>query len=169
MTDTWWCMTRLSIDNGVNEFGYSTNYVHGRRAPGWDMAIAANSCQDSHLALVHIPNDYYHFFTSAIFRVLFNDDYGDDNGNIGWTNRHDFLNLSITPVGCSLFAPTHLVDRYFRPVAKQFNNLLSQSKTKRPTVEICNDEFLAVQVDGQGLDAAQRVLELTGPLAMAGM
>ena len=34
---------------------------------------------------------------------------------------------------------------------------------------ISAEEYVVVQVDGEGLDAGQRVLELTTPLAMAGM
>ncbi|RMZ84058.1 hypothetical protein DV737_g1271, partial [Chaetothyriales sp. CBS 132003] len=37
------------------------------------------------------------------------------------------------------------------------------------SVEISYEEYTAIQVDGQGLDAGQRVLELTSPLAMAGI
>ena len=32
-----------------------------------------------------------------------------------------------------------------------------------------SEEFVAVSVEGEGLEAGQRVLELTTPLAMAGM
>ena len=34
---------------------------------------------------------------------------------------------------------------------------------------ISREDYMVIQVDGQGLDAGQRVLELTRPLAMAGM
>lgn len=36
-------------------------------------------------------------------------------------------------------------------------------------IHISEDDYIVIQVDGQGLDAGQRVLELTSPLAMAGM
>lgn len=64
-----------------------------------------------------------------------------------------------------------MVDRYLMPLAKQLNSLIgdSKSRSKTSTIEISKDEYVVVQVDGQGLDASERVLELTGPLAMAGM
>jgi hypothetical protein len=36
-------------------------------------------------------------------------------------------------------------------------------------LSISQDDFIAMQVYGEGLEAGQRVLELTSPLAMAGM
>jgi hypothetical protein len=51
------------------------------------------------------------------------------------------------------------------PLANKFNKLASSSQQ----VWISGDDFIAMQVEGQGLDAGRRVLELTGPLALAGM
>lgn len=46
-----------------------------------------------------------------------------------------------------------------------------QNRTLRGTgdVSVSAEDYVVVQVDGEGLDAGQRVLELTSPLAMAGM
>lgn len=123
------------------------------------------------MVLVHIPNDCYPFFVQPILRILFGESYGSDSHSTAWTDRHDFLNLSITPIGCSLICSTALADKHLRSLANQFNNLLTntKSKTKPATIEISHDEYTAIQVEGQGLDAGQRVLDLTGPLAMAGI
>ena len=43
------------------------------------------------------------------------------------------------------------------------------ANNERDRIMISKEEFVVVQVEGQGLDAGQRVLELTRPLAMAGM
>lgn len=51
------------------------------------------------------------------------------------------------------------------PLANKFNKLATSSQE----VWISDDDFIAMQVEGQGLDAGRRVLELTGPLALAGM
>jgi hypothetical protein len=51
------------------------------------------------------------------------------------------------------------------PLASKFNTLATSSQK----VWISDDDFIAMQVEGQGLDAGRRVLELTGPLALAGM
>jgi len=39
----------------------------------------------------------------------------------------------------------------------------------RDQVSITSEDYVVMQVDGEGLDAGQRVLELTSPLALAGM
>jgi hypothetical protein len=46
------------------------------------------------------------------------------------------------------------------------NLLDAQSRSQ---VHITTEDFIVMQVDGEGLDAGQRVLELTSPLALAGM
>lgn len=125
--------------------------------------------RETHLGLVHIPNEYYHFFASALLRMIFGNDYDGDIDGVAWPDRHDFLNLSISPVGCSLVASKFLIDKYLQAQVQQFSDLLTQASHPSPSVEISHDDYVAIQVDGQGLDAGQRVLELTGPLAMAGI
>ena len=102
-------------------------------------------------------------------RLLFGEDHDEDAARISWTNRHDFLNLSITPVECSVICSRHLVDRYVRPVADMLNELYAGEVKSNPEIQISSEDYIVIQVDGQGLDAGQRVLELTSPLAMAGM
>jgi len=133
--------------------------------------------QETHLVLVHIPIELYSFCLQPILRLLFGEDDNDldpdDNGDSGgeaskipWTNRHDFLNLSITPVECSIICSRWRAERVIRPAAEALNTLYAKAG---PRIEISEDDYIVIQVDGQGLDAGQRVLELTSPLAMAGM
>lgn len=129
----------------------------------------SDGVQKPHLVLVHIPVGLFPFFIQPLFRILFGADHDDNNCEIAWIDRHEFLNFSITPVGCSLMCSKALVDKCLAPLVKQFNALAGRIKGNAAGVEISQDEYLAIQVDGQGLDAGQRVLELTGPLAMAGM
>lgn len=121
--------------------------------------------------IVHIPNEHFPFFIQPILRILFGENIDLDGIRVPWTDRHVFLNVSITPVGRSLICSKTLADRYLRPLIDQFNRFLTGDKTKAKTalVEIGHDEYIAIQVEGQGLDAGQRVLELTAPLAMAGI
>lgn len=72
-------------------------------------------------------------------------------------NQHLFLNLSITPIECSLFCSSALATQYFGLADQQ------------GWVEISKDEFTAISMEGEGLDAGQRVLELSSPLAIAGI
>jgi len=73
------------------------------------------------------------------------------------------VNISVTPVECSVVCSKELVERLFRPI---INRLSSSTKGD---VVIGEDDFVVLQVDGEGLDAGKRVLDLTSPLAFAGM
>ncbi|PKX96598.1 ACT domain-containing protein [Aspergillus novofumigatus IBT 16806] len=77
-----------------------------------------------------------------------------------------FLNFSVTPVECSIMCPRQLANKYFAPMIDNFvqNHASTQSR-----LSISQDDFIAMQVYGEGLEAGQRVLELTSPLAMAGI
>ncbi|KIW68737.1 hypothetical protein PV04_04661 [Phialophora macrospora] len=135
-----------------------------------NLISAQISFLEPHLALIHIPIELYALCLQPILRLLFGEDHDEDAAKISWTNRHDFLNLSITPVECSIICSRYLADRYVRPFADLLNNLYASGKGKPKTeIQISSDDYIVIQVDGQGLDAGQRVLELTSPLAMAGI
>ncbi|KAL1970761.1 hypothetical protein VTN77DRAFT_2595 [Rasamsonia byssochlamydoides] len=124
---------------------------------------------DDQLTLVHIPLDLYPFFVQPILRLLFNDVPAIDDQDVGEevdTSSQGFLNLSLTPVECSVVCSRQLANKYFVPLASKFNKL---APAKGSRVSISKDDFIVMQVDGQGLDAGQRALELTSPLAMAGI
>lgn len=120
--------------------------------------------QDPILTLIHIPIDVYTVFLQPILRLLIGEDHDEDAAKIPWTNRHGFLNITVTQVECSIICAKHLADRFFRPPAAHFSSLGLDHR-----VEFGNEDYIAIQVDGEGLNAGQRVLELTSPLAMAGM
>jgi len=127
--------------------------------------------QEPQLAIVHIPIELYSFFLQPLLRLLFGEDHDEDAVRVPWTNRHDFLNVSITPVEISVICSRTLADRLIRPVASSLNEIVSHGKTikTKDCIQVSADDYTAIQVDGQGLDAGARVLELTTPLAMAGM
>ena len=105
-----------------------------------------------------------------VLRLLFGEDHDEDAAKIPWTNRHQFLNISITPVECSVFCSRELADRFFRPLIEVFNGLLRSKKDEiKDIVEINPEDFIVLRVDGGGIEAGQRVLELSSPLALAGM
>lgn len=59
--------------------------------------------------------------------------------------------------------PRHLVDELFVPLIEQ----LDQKAQKQ--ISISQENFLVIQIGGEGMEAGQRVLDLTAPLALAGM
>ena len=127
--------------------------------------------KDTQLALIHIPLPLYHNFLQAILQLVLpnatRNGYENGSGAVqppkGWPCEHPFVNISITPVECSIVCSRTLARELFVPVL----NLLDLKA--RESVNITTEDFVVMQVDGEGLDAGQRVLELTSPLALAGM
>lgn len=69
----------------------------------------------------------------------------------------EFINVSFTPVECSVICPTELVDLLFaKPLSLLPSNVL-------------HEKYLAIQVDGDGVDSGSRLLEITAPLSSAGI
>ncbi|KAL2409069.1 hypothetical protein ABEF93_008511 [Exophiala dermatitidis] len=153
-------------------------------ADSMNLITAQISFLEPHLALIHVPIELYSLFLQPILRLLFGEDHDEDAGRVSWTSRHDFLNVSITPVECSIMCSRVLADRFVVPVAEALNRLYATSGARndndssskeangshrKTQIHISTEDYIAIQVDGQGLDAGQRVLELTSPLAMAGI
>lgn len=122
---------------------------------------------------MHIPLELYPFFVQPLLRLLFCDipainehEEEEDTDHASQTPFNlGFVNLSLTPVEASVVCSRQLADRFFVPLAAKLNKLAAADKT----VSVSKDDYIAMQVEGQGLDAGRRVLELTGPLALAGM
>ena len=129
--------------------------------------------KDTQLALIHIPLHLYSNFLQTILQLLLptesrsNGAMTNGNGAVrppkGWPYEHPFVNISITPIECSVVCSRKLAHELFIPA---LNALNAASKNQ---VSITSEDFVVMQVDGEGLDAGQRVLELTSPLALAGM
>lgn len=83
-----------------------------------------------------------------------------------WANRHAFLNVSVTPIECSIVCSKDLARELFASAPAQ-NRAASEFSSK--TATISSEDFVVISVEGEGLEAGQRVLELTSPLALAGM
>ncbi|KKY22233.1 hypothetical protein UCDDS831_g03792 [Diplodia seriata] len=133
------------------------------------------SLQDTQLALIHIPLHLYSNFLQPILQLLLpssrpsSSDSASTNGSNAprskksWAYEHPFTNISVTPVECSIACSREMAEDLFTPVRD------SLDPSSRDQVSITNEDYIVMQVDGEGLDAGQRVLELTSPLAMAGI
>ena len=127
--------------------------------------------KDTQVALIHIPLHLYRNFLQSVLQLVLpnaiTNGSGPDGGAVqppkSWPCQHPFINVSITPVECSIVCSRTLATELFTPV------LDSLDAKSREQVHISPDDFVVMQVDGEGLDAGQRVLELTSPLALAGM
>jgi hypothetical protein len=126
--------------------------------------------------LIHIPLQLYPHFVRAILSLILpeslekgdegsgdvsvapdEDDYSSSESSVAT----DFVNISVTPVECSIVCSKEAAKKYFLPIINSLDPSLRES------VSISADELVAIQVDGEGLDAGQRVLDLTSPLALA--
>ncbi|KAA8899167.1 hypothetical protein TRICI_006383 [Trichomonascus ciferrii] len=67
----------------------------------------------------------------------------------------EFINVSLTPVECTIVCPTELVDMLF---GRQLH---------LTGVQVLRDRYLAIQIDGDGLDTGSRVLGVSHPLSAA--
>ncbi|EEQ29058.1 hypothetical protein McanMca71_000889 [Microsporum canis] len=117
---------------------------------------------DDRLVLIHIPIDLYPFFVSPILRLLFH----DGESEVSSKTAPGFVNISITPIECSIICSRELANLYFVPMVEGFERAAISANSK---IQISSEDYLVMQVEGQGLDAGQRVVELTSPLAMAGI
>jgi len=131
--------------------------------------------------LVHIPLDLYPFFFKAVLSLIFDevnaldeekeesiilDDVEDASEQGSDYKQPAFLNVSITPVEVSVICPRRLIQKYFQPLMDQLSQL---NASLRSRLDVSDNDYMAMQVLGQGLEAGKRVLELTSPLAMAGI
>lgn len=133
---------------------------------------------ETKLSLVHIPLDKYERHIPTILKLLFppapkSDTQGHDGrdenlvpDDESWANKHAFLNISITPIECSIVCDTELAEALFETAFKQAQ-ACDPSNTDYGSIS--SEVFVVISVEGAGMEAGQRVLELTSPLALAGM
>ncbi|KAK4193056.1 hypothetical protein QBC35DRAFT_372615 [Podospora australis] len=129
--------------------------------------------QEGTLSLIHIPLDLYSTFLQSILKVLLpqtssqpKDDNGDDqNGSLTVSDvpdRHGFLNISVTPIECSIVCHTSWAKTVFEPAIQR---LVPKELSK--SVSVSKDAYNVFSVTSAGMDAASRVADLTSPLALA--
>lgn len=121
---------------------------------------------DGSFSLIHIPLSLYPNFLQPILQVLLpngESDYGEGIEGLSIDNKHGFLNISITPIECSVVCHTIWAEKVFEPVIQK----LPRDASK--TVTISRDSYLILSVISAGMDAGNRVMELTSPLALAGI
>ncbi|GAO16468.1 hypothetical protein UVI_02011210 [Ustilaginoidea virens] len=130
--------------------------------------------QDGTYTLIHIPLTLYTSFLQPILRVLIPQTQNLHIGReaaghpehlqgLSTENQHGFLNISVTPLECSIVCHTAWAKNVFEPV------ISSLPAREARTVSVFTDSYMILSVISAGFDAATRVLELTSPLALAGI
>jgi hypothetical protein len=74
-----------------------------------------------------------------------------------------FLNISVNPIEASVILPTELAEKYFKPLSSL------KSGQEAGSLSIAPDDYILMFVSGSGSQPSQRVIDLTTPLALAGI
>lgn len=134
------------------------------------MMNAQISFIEGQFSLIHIPLSLYSALLQPILRVLLphggpacsEEPEGLLEG-LSIDNKHGFLNISVTPIECSVVCHTSWAQNVFEPVIR------SLPKEASKQVSISKDTYIVFSVSSAGMEAGQRVMDLTAPLAMAGI
>ncbi|KAG8159014.1 hypothetical protein KVR01_011457 [Diaporthe batatas] len=121
---------------------------------------------DQTLSLIHIPLGLYSQFLQPILRLLLPSPCAkleDEFGDLTLAQEHGFLNISVTPIECSIVCNETWSRTVFEPIIKQL------PKTSAKTVSISAESYCVFRVSSPGADAGSRVVDLTSPLALAGI
>lgn len=132
----------------------------------------ANTAQEGTFSLIHIPLDIYPSVLQPIIRVLLPQTQclkeatappSREHDGLTAEDQHGFLNISVNPLECSIVCHESWARNVFRPV---IDGLPSDAAR---AISSSSDEYLVISVINAGMEAASRVMELTSPLALAGI
>ncbi|KAJ4416655.1 hypothetical protein N0V85_002191 [Neurospora sp. IMI 360204] len=128
---------------------------------------------DGTLSLIHIPLPLYSTFLQPILQILLPPSQplpsppGRDSSTTTIHHHHQdettFLNISITPLECSIVCPSSWASTVFEPAIARL------PKDQAKTISISKDAYAVFSVISAGMDAGSRVVDLTCPLALAGI
>ena len=118
------------------------------------------------MVLVHIPLELYPYFMKSVLNLLFDETPPLGHSEDDAYKAPAFMNISITPVEVSVICPRRLIEKYFVPVIDELGQLDTALQSR---LVVSEKDYIVMQVLGEGLEAGKRVLELTSPLALAGM
>lgn len=109
---------------------------------------------------MHIPIDLYDYFVKPILQLLLPDH--------GVPQSLPFLNISINPIEASVVLPKELAEKHFRPLVAP-NGQAQVQGSDAGSVTIAPDDYLLMFVNSTDLDPSQHIIDLTTPLALAGI
>ncbi|CAM1508218.1 Fc.00g050660.m01.CDS01 [Cosmosporella sp. VM-42] len=127
---------------------------------------------DGTYTLIHIPLNLYSALLQPILRVLLPpsqrihttpDSPEYELEGLTPDCQHGFLNVSVTPIECSVVCHTSWAKNVFEPA------IANLPRDAQRAVSVSKDSYMILSVISAGLDAAGRVMELTSPLALAGI
>jgi hypothetical protein len=115
------------------------------------------------LSLIHIPLNHYEHYIQPILQLLL--------PRQGTLRDIPFINISVNPIEASVICPKHLAEKFFLPLlASPLPGSGDRSlQPEDSTITIAPDEYILMFVTGSGSQPSQRVIDLTTPLALAGI
>ncbi|KXX78478.1 GATS-like protein 1 [Madurella mycetomatis] len=125
---------------------------------------------DTTLSLVHIPLPLYSALLQPILKVLLPDSQHQNqppNPSSATHSKHPFINISVTPLECSIVCPTAWAHTLFDQQQQQPRQQPGPSGTSQAGISISQDTYLALCVTSASTSAGSRVADLTSPLARA--
>ena len=128
-----------------------------------------NGLQEGKFSLISIPLSLYTTLIQPILQTLL--PYGQpDDGDpeelldrLSLDGQHGFLNISVTPIECSIVCHQSWAKTIFSPAIAKL------SREAQEKVQISTDTYIVFSVSSASMEAGQRVMDLTAPLAMAGI
>ncbi|RDA87620.1 hypothetical protein CP532_3780 [Ophiocordyceps camponoti-leonardi (nom. inval.)] len=124
---------------------------------------------DHEYTLIYIPLPLYSQFLQPILRILLPQTQsladGSDTleGLTADSQQHAFLNISVTPLEVSVVAHSSWARKVIQPVIDALPRQLAGS------VAVLGDAYMVLCIISADLDAAGRVIQLSSPLALAGV
>ena len=131
--------------------------------------VAANGLQEGKFSLISIPLSLYTTLIQPILQVLLPYGQPDDgtfkelSERLSVDGQHGFLNISVTPIECSIVCHASWARTIFSPAIAKLPREAQQQ------VQISKDSYNVFSVSSASMEAGQRVMDLTAPLAMAGI
>jgi hypothetical protein len=126
--------------------------------------------QKGQFSLIHIPLHLYAAFFQPILQVLLPQEglshlseFEDILEGFSIDGKHGFLNISVTPLECSIVCHTTWVQNVFARVIA----LLPKESSKQ--IQISKDAYNVFAVISAGIEEGKRVMDVTAPLAIAGV
>ncbi|KAI0995693.1 hypothetical protein K3495_g12487 [Podosphaera aphanis] len=118
-----------------------------------------------HFNIIHIPLDLFSDLFHPILRVLLphGGPLSEDKFEGFSDNEHNFLNISVTPTECSVICHSPWARDVFLPAITRL------SQGRNCSAQISKEPYIVFNVSTVGTEAGQRVIDLTAPLALAGV
>lgn len=153
----------LNLSSDSISSGWALLYNHSTR--DFRILHLANLTKNGHFSLIHVPHAIYTSLLGPIIRILL--PTPDTNPLSGpekpFSPYHEFLNISVTPIEASIVCSVSWADHVFQPF------IASLPSNFRDQITISHESYVVFSVGGAGTEAGQRVMDLTAPLAMAGI